>query len=326
MKKIFSFLFLASGISYFALMIPQYVEIESLWAMLLVILLYMWGPGIAAWMIHKVVHGGKMQTLGFRSGRMDIKWLLAATVAPLGILAGLLGVVFLMGNVLSTPGFGQVVLSGAGIEGGFGTRTSPYRSKSSGINALLFDKLSLLADMMGSLMEGEKLGTFFLMLLIGLVFGITLNLVFTLGQEIGWRGFMLRQTQHLGFEGSNLVTGLTWGAWAIAPAVLMGYWDLFPLTLAVSSCIAMSFISSWLSLKCGSVFASAAFHGVLGATGGLGMMLIEGGDPLISGVGGVAGIIVFMGVAWLILTRDRSFVASYEDLRYTPEEDPNGEL
>src|SRR5690625_5122017 len=46
-----------------------------------------------------------------------------------------------------------------------------------------------------------------------LIGGITINAIFAFGEEIGWRGFLLREFQLLGFWKASLLIGIIWGVW-----------------------------------------------------------------------------------------------------------------
>src|SRR5699024_10007583 len=51
---------------------------------------------------------------------------------------------------------------------------------------------------------------------------ITINAIFAFGEEIGWRGFLLREFQVLGFWKASLIIGLIWGLWH-APLIFAGH-------------------------------------------------------------------------------------------------------
>jgi len=71
-------------------------------------------------------------------------------------------------------------------------------------------------------------------------------------------------------------------------------------------CLLLSPLFSYTRIKSGSVIAAAIMHGTLNATGGLSIMVVEGGDDLVTGVTGVAGFIVLLVVNFLIFILDNS--------------------
>ena len=61
-----------------------------------------------------------------------------------------------------------------------------------------------------------------LLQLIQVPFGAIINGLLTLGEETGWRGFLLPALRPLGTWPALLVSGAAWGLWH-APIVLLGY-------------------------------------------------------------------------------------------------------
>lgn len=94
-----------------------------------------------------------------------------------------------------------------------------------------------------------------------------LGMIGSLGEELGWRGFLVPRLYSLvGFTWTSLITGLIWSVWHY-PIIIV----LFPLSRpAVPICYALacftvtvaaiSFVHSWLRLRSGSVWPSALFH------------------------------------------------------------------
>lgn len=98
-----------------------------------------------------------------------------------------------------------------------------------------------------------------------------LNIVFTLGEELGWRGYLL---PHLLKETTPrraiLTSGLIWGLWH-SPMIAMGhnfgvgYWG-YPFTgviLMTVFCVFFGAILSYVTLKTKSVIPAAVGHGAL---------------------------------------------------------------
>lgn len=87
----------------------------------------------------------------------------------------------------------------------------------------------------------------------------------TLGEEIGWRGFLFpRLAQKTGFTWGCLITGCIWSAWHY-PVLLFADYNAgtspgYALTCFTLMVIAASFIWGWLRLKSGSVWTSAILH------------------------------------------------------------------
>jgi membrane protease YdiL (CAAX protease family) len=130
--------------------------------------------------------------------------------------------------------------------------------------------------------------------------GATLNLPFTIGEELGWRGFLLSETRQLSAFRQTLLIGAVWGLWH-APLILQGHnypdhpWTGVVMMMAFTTSI--SYPLARLAEHGHSVLAPAVFHGVLNPIGTTVALFVAGGSPLIGSVPGVAGI-----VAGLLLT------------------------
>ncbi len=152
---------------------------------------------------------------------------------------------------------------------------------------------------------------FWIVLLQGLLTGITINAVFGFGEELGWRGLLQLEFAPLGFWKSSALIGLIWGVWH-APLIIQGYnYPQHPVVgvfMMTAWTILLTPIFSYVRLKARSVIAAAIIHGSLNASGGLPLMVIQGGNDLTVGVTGLAGFIVLLLVNLAILIFDR-FVA-----------------
>ena len=130
-----------------------------------------------------------------------------------------------------------------------------------------------------------------------------LNMLFALGEEVGWRGWMTPFLQEkLGRKKGLVLSGIIWGAWHW-PLILLagynfgsGYWGA-PFTGALVmclSCVALGVLLSHLYEKTESVWAPALAHGAFNAAAGIGsFFLAPGTTALILGptpLGLLAGI------------------------------------
>lgn len=104
-------------------------------------------------------------------------------------------------------------------------------------------------------------------LLIFLVPGLILACIAALGEEIGWRGFLVPNLFKITtFSRTVVITGILWSLWHY-PVILwadynsgVSLWtDIIKLTTAV---IGMSAFTAWLRLKSGSIWSSVIWHGV----------------------------------------------------------------
>lgn len=131
-------------------------------------------------------------------------------------------------------------------------------------------------------------------LLSGLIAGVTINAIAGLGEEWGWRGFMVRNLKNKSFFYTSLLIGLVWGIWH-APIILMGHnypeHPVIGVLMMTVWCILLSPLFLYVTLKTKSVLAAAIMHGTLNGTAGLALILVEGGNDLLVGVTGLSGFI-----------------------------------
>ncbi|HEY0162149.1 MAG TPA: type II CAAX endopeptidase family protein [Edaphobacter sp.] len=98
-----------------------------------------------------------------------------------------------------------------------------------------------------------------------LTFGVLMRLPNTLGEEIGWRGFLLPQlTRRFGFSLAALITGSLWALWHYPMLAAFGFFTA-PNAFARMLCftlmvIALSFVIGWLRLKTESLWPCVLMH------------------------------------------------------------------
>jgi CAAX amino terminal protease family. len=133
-----------------------------------------------------------------------------------------------------------------------------------------------------------------LVLIQGLIAGLTINAVAAFGEETGWRGFLLKNLRDMRFFKTALIIGFIWGIWH-APVILMGHnYPQHPqigVLMMIAFCILLTPIMQYLTIKSKSVIASAIAHGTLNAVAGISIMTTNGGNDLITGITGIAGFI-----------------------------------
>jgi uncharacterized protein len=95
---------------------------------------------------------------------------------------------------------------------------------------------------------------------------VVFTLTFTLGEEIGWRGYLLPKLLSLGRTPALLLVGLIWAPWHL---VLFFLTPFFPMgnvlifvPLFVGTIVAASFFFGYLRLYTGSVWPASIGHSV----------------------------------------------------------------
>lgn len=135
-----------------------------------------------------------------------------------------------------------------------------------------------------------------------------LNFFPSLGEEWGWRGYLLPRLLPLGQWPALLISGVVWGLWH-APLILLGY--NYPNHLAigwlvmVAMCSVWGILLGWTRLATGSVWPATLAHGAINATGGIVVALQAAGssfDPALVGVTGLTGwILPLLWIAALVV-------------------------
>jgi membrane protease YdiL (CAAX protease family) len=101
---------------------------------------------------------------------------------------------------------------------------------------------------------------------IGLIalFVLGLGLIGAVGEEVGWRGFLLPKLMNGGARHPYLATGLIWAVWHLPLIAFGGYYQTdSPLRMALVyglGIIAMSFLICELRVRSRSVWVAAAMH------------------------------------------------------------------
>ncbi|WP_162524326.1 CPBP family intramembrane glutamic endopeptidase [Halobellus captivus] len=127
--------------------------------------------------------------------------------------------------------------------------------------------------------------------------GVTVNAVFALGEELGWRGYLLWELAPLGFWRASGVIGVVWGLWH-APVVLDGYnYPSFPVVGVAAMTVAtvvFAPVYTYVVVRARSVLAAGFFHGVFNAAGGALLAYTVAADPvraeLVASPVGAAGV------------------------------------
>jgi len=277
-KPLLVFLLIAFGISWPLFVLPlafrgaapnvQQTVVLVAWS------LAMWGPGLGALIATRYAAGESLRSLNL--GRLGEKrvylwaWLLPPALA---VVAGIFTVVF----GLARPDWNLSLIkeSFAAVPGGL--PVSPW--------VVVAAQIAL-----------------------SLTLAPLFNMIFAMGEELGWRGFLLPRLLPLGQWKAIVLSGAIWGVWH-APAILQGH--NFPSApvlgtlMMVVACMLLGTIFSWLYLRTRSPWAPALAHGALNATAGISILFLTpfdttwGGTP-VSPLGWI-GLLLF--VAWLVATR-----------------------
>lgn len=116
-----------------------------------------------------------------------------------------------------------------------------------------------------SMPGSPHLATFGLMIPLLATLGVIGSLANALGEEIGWRGFLLHRLKgQFGFTFGCVVSGVIWAAWHY-PGLLWADYNAgtnpaYALGCFTCMVVAMAFVMGWLRLKSGSLWPCAMLH------------------------------------------------------------------
>lgn len=96
--------------------------------------------------------------------------------------------------------------------------------------------------------------------------GMLGSCIFALGEELGWRGFLVPQLAKVtSYARVSLISGAVWALWHYPVILFAGYHGTGPLWYSVACFTAMvlglSFLFAWMRLKSGSVWTGMLLHG-----------------------------------------------------------------
>ena len=105
---------------------------------------------------------------------------------------------------------------------------------------------------------GSQILNFFIQLVI-------FTLTFSLGEELGWRGYLLPQLLSIGWTRAMVLVGLVWAAWHMPLIFLTPLYHadgnkLIVVPLFVGTIVAASFFFGYLRLWTGSVWPASLAH------------------------------------------------------------------
>jgi len=141
-----------------------------------------------------------------------------------------------------------------------------------------------------------------------LTIGPLFNTLFAMGEELGWRGYLLPGLLPHGQMRAILLSGLIWGFWH-APVILQGHnypsQPALGVFMMIVFCVLFGAILSWIYLRTHSPWAPALGHGSLNAIAGVSILFMPGTDLVIGGppssLIGWIPLIAFVG--WLVWSK-----------------------
>ncbi|CCH50323.1 CPBP family intramembrane glutamic endopeptidase [Pseudodesulfovibrio piezophilus] len=227
------------------------------------LLAVMWIPGVSALFVTTVIEHTPLGSIA------EALWLKVTSIAPYVVTLFLIPVVF---------------AAMYGLSWALGL-TAPDIS------------MSGLTEATGS-SESITVSTLFeVMLPMSIIIGPFINFTFGLGEEIGWRGFLLPRLMGLGRIKAHFCLGIIWGLWH-APLIWAGFnYPGFPVTgifLMCLLCIAFGLFLNEMTLHYKSTLLAAFIHAAANAQGyGIWGWLFPDTSPLLGGGSGLTGVLIW---------------------------------
>ncbi|RUL53088.1 CPBP family intramembrane glutamic endopeptidase [Lysinibacillus antri] len=149
-----------------------------------------------------------------------------------------------------------------------------------------------------------------------LLFSFVATIVITsltkiLGEEIGWRGYLLPRLQPLGIEKALFVSSFIWGLFHIAPILFSGQYHsdtnfIIFIPLFMMNLLFVGFFIGYLRFITGSIWPAVIAHGAHNVLWGFGASFTTNTDPIVAYLTGDVGIIgvIFYFIIYLVIRKD----------------------
>ena len=226
-------------------------------------------PAISAIIVKKIIHHEKLKTDLLISFKIN-KWFFVAWLIIPIIMFFSLGISLLFPDVIYSPEMSGYIKR-------FESILTPAQ----------------IEQMKNSLVT-LPLNPVWLFLIQGMIAGVTINAIAAFGEELGWRGFLLKEFKEMHFFKAAVIIGFIWGVWH-APLILMGWnYPQHPqmgVLMMTIFCILLTPLLLYITIKSKSVIAAAIMHGTINGTYLLSFILTDGGNDLTTGLTGLSGFI-----------------------------------
>lgn len=146
-----------------------------------------------------------------------------------------------------------------------------------------------------------------------IVLGPIINVIPTLGEELGWRGYLLPKLRELHSNRTALlISGAIWGIWH-APVIILGHnygteyvgYPWLGILSMVLFCLALGVIEGYVTIKLKSAIPAAMIHSTVNAGAGIAVYLAKPGfNPLLGpAITGVIGGLPFLLLAVFLFVK-----------------------
>jgi membrane protease YdiL (CAAX protease family) len=236
-------------------------------------LLYMPAPAVAALAVERRLVRSRLRVPRREGGRAVVRFFALPVLVVLAATGVLAAVTALLGNELRIPGVGVLAVDPESLRESL---TALLGTEGAG----------------GVRLPASPVATVIVAVVGGVLAGWTVNGLFALGEEYGWRGLLWEEVRPRGILAANLIIGAAWGLWH-APLILLGYnypgHHLAGVAMMVVFTTAFSFVLTAVRELTGSVLPAAAAHGAFNGVAVFVTLAIPGANPLVGGPLGLLG-------------------------------------
>jgi len=177
-----------------------------------------------------------------------------------------------------------------------------------------FDPELTVFNSLASTSGGMSANTLLLISILQVILiGPIVNIIPTLGEELGWRGYLLPKLRKLYSDRYALIiTGVIWGIWH-APIIAMGHnygveyigYPWLGILAMTIFCISLGIIEGYISIKLDSVIPAAMIHSTVNAGAALPIYLTKAGyNPILGpAITGLVGGFLVMVLALILFVK-----------------------
>lgn len=298
-KKISYFIILTFAISWLSILFLNLLSYSygSIEFTITTAFLFMCAPAISVFIVKKIVFKENLFEYGLQFKMLDYRWIILSAMATIIFIFLTIATIYLFGNIFKISNFGFVDISENGLHNALNKLAG---DKEHNLQALPKPLILLVISTIG-----------------GVVSGAFVNLPFTFGEELGWRGLLQKETKYLGFIKSSIFIGLIWGIWH-APVILMGHNynnnSIMGVFMMIAFCVVLSFPMSYIRIKTKNIIGPSMLHGMINGSANVLSMFVHDGNLIFNGPAGIAGILVITVFTLAIFIFDKTIVKNYSEI------------
>jgi membrane protease YdiL (CAAX protease family) len=299
-RPVLNFLLLAFSISWGIFAVAKWgIGVSSTIGWTLTSSLFMFGPALAA-LAFRRDHGVSWKDLGVKRTGIRWKWIGFAVLIAMALPPLTLAFNWLLGDVFQINGFGHSSLTKDMV-----LNTVREKLVAAGVGPT---EMGSTMERLGS-MPLNGVAILMIALIAGAIAGCTVNFLFAMGEELGWRGLLFHHTRRWGLWKHVGFTGVFWGLWH-APLILEGHnYPDHPVAGVFFMCVlttALALPLAWVRFRSGCVWSAGVLHGTVNGVAGAGMLFTRDGSSLLGGAVGVSAVLGLAIIGGLLFIFDPS--------------------